>query len=1202
MKIIQFHLIAFGLFTDKTLDFSSQAPGLHILYGANEAGKSTMRRAVTHLFFGIPERTPDGFLHPNDQLRIGARLLNSSGEELTFYRRKGRKNTLLDVHNRPIEEEQLQPFLGGMNEAQFTALCCFDHERLQQGGEELLQGGGDLGESLFEAGTGSLKVHDVLAELDKEKEELFKARGTKPLLNRTIRAYKEACQQVQDRSLSPNQWSEFAKKLEDAQQQNLQLTHQLQANRAEQHRLERIQRTFPLLQRHQELQTELVTLEQVILLPDDAASRHFEVKVALRTAQAQEQQGLQDITQLQNQINAINIPQALLAHKATLDDLRGRLGSHQKAARDLPGVRTEMRTVESEARLLLQRLYPQFELPDVFTKLAVTNPQREHLKRQADIAPVLHEKQHQLTKRLEELTEYLAQQHQALEALPSIPDLTLLRSALARACKHGNLEEIQTQEQQQARLLTEKANLGLKQMGWTGSLDSLETAPLPRMERIDSFERRFNELENDRQRIKERLLDTRQRHERSTQKINALSWAGDIPTENTLISARTERQKHWQKIKLIKSPKNKENKENTASEASLPLFDNSLRETQTLSFDGNDTTHSTSKEGRKGINQLIQAFEETQLSADELADRLRREANRVAEYSMLLAEQQSAQCEQEQQTKKWHTVEALITKVQQEWEDTWKSLSLKPWTPAEMRSWLNDGLSLRQQATQLRERRRQIEERQQLLAALCQEITQALTPLTAFVKGPILTRLSDLIKQGDAGVNEVTNLQHQQEKLQLEINTLIREQQRTEAALQKANQALKQWQTDWAKALTPLQLPAETLPETARNVLNDLDHVLNKIDKANGLRRRVELMQKDAKLFRHDVANLANKIAPELVNEAAEQVVPELSNRLSQTEKEVTRSEQLQQRLSAEQRRLTYANQQVKASQALLQALLEQARCNDSAALEAAEQASSHKKELQHELAELEQQLVEQGEGQSLADLANAATAIDIDQLSSQLQNSQEHIQQLEQERSTIDQHIGELRILLKQMDGNANAAQAADEAQMALTEVQELSERYMQVHLAASVLRKSMELYREQHQGPVIKRAGDLFQRFTLGKFGGLKTDYTTNNDRPILVGLRAPDSAGILTSGMSEGTRDQLYLALRLASIEHHMAKKSNIPLILDDILIHFDDERSKAALEVLGELSEQTQILFLTHHPRLVELAQAAVPNNRLVMHQL
>jgi len=139
MKILQLDLVAFGLFTDKTLDFS--APGLHLLYGANEAGKSTMRRALTHFFFGMPVRTSDAYLHANDKLRIGARLLNSDGEELMCYRRKGRKNTLLDVNNKPIDEESLQTFLGGMKASQFTALCCFDHERLRQGGEDLLQWG-----------------------------------------------------------------------------------------------------------------------------------------------------------------------------------------------------------------------------------------------------------------------------------------------------------------------------------------------------------------------------------------------------------------------------------------------------------------------------------------------------------------------------------------------------------------------------------------------------------------------------------------------------------------------------------------------------------------------------------------------------------------------------------------------------------------------------------------------------------------------------------------------------------------------------------------------------------------------------------------------------------------------------------------------------------------------------------------------------
>ncbi len=1213
MKILKLELVAFGSFTDKVLDFSVEQPSLHLIYGANEAGKSTLRRAFTHLFFGIPERTIDAYFHANDQLRIGAQLVNSNAEELICYRRKGRKNTLLDANNKPLNEDRLHAFLGNMTEAQFTALCCFDHERLRQGGEDLLSGGGDVGETLFEAGTGTLKVHEVLMDLDKEKNDLFKARGTKPLLNKTIQVYKEACKRVQDNSLPANQWSEQAKKLDEAQQQHILVSDRLQNIRAEQHRFERIQRTRPRLQRHQELKTELIYLEHVILLPDEASTKRSEVQLGFLTAQNQEKQAIQDIEQLQNQIAEITIPEALLAQKMTIDDLRGRLGSHQKAARDLPGVRTEMRTVESEARALLQRIYPQLDLQDVSTQLLITNQQRESLKKWAEKAPALHEKQYSLAKRFAELTEQLAQQTLALDALPQVPDLTVLKAALARACQQGTLEDIQLKDESEVRRLTKKAEMGLKQIGWNGSLETLEQSALPKMERIEHFDRRFNERDTDRQRIKERLLDARQRNERSTQKINALSWAGEIPTEEALAKARMGRQEHWEKIKQLAVTAKGKGKHKI--EANLPLFGEAKtnpanpslldksHDKKTLTFDDDDVSLPLKKKGGKGeINELYQVFEDAILFVDELSDRLRREASRVAEYSMLLAEQQGAQREQEQQTKKWHTVEGLITHLQNEWESSWQPIGIKPWTAAEMRSWLNECLNLRQQASVLREHRQVLQERQHLIAALCQELTHALTPLKAFVKGAFLTRLPDLIEQGEACVTEVTNCQRQRDHLLLEINTLNRDQQRTQVIQQHANDAFKHWQMEWAKVLNPLQLPADTPPETARNVLNDLDQVWNKIDKANGLRRRVDLMQKDAEVFRSDVARLAQKIASELVNEVAEEVVPTLSNRLNQSEKDLTRYEQLQQRLQLEQQRLAHARQQVQISQAHLQALLEQAHCADLTALEAAEQASSLKKERQRELIEVEQQLLEQGEGMSLGDLAFAAAEVDIDQLPGQLENCKEQIKQLEEERFSIDQSIGELRTLLKQMDGNAIAAIAADDAQLALAEMQDLSTRYMQIHLAASVLRKSMERYREQNQGPVLKRASELFQRFTLNSFCGLKTDYVGNSDQPILVGLRTPDSLVVPTTGMSDGTRDQLYLALRLASIERYIEKNSQMPLLVDDILINFDDERSKETLAILGELCQKTQIFFLTHHPRLLELAKETVPNERLVMHQL
>jgi uncharacterized protein YhaN len=60
--------------------------------------------------------------------------------------------------------------------------------------------------------------------------------------------------------------------------------------------------------------------------------------------------------------------------------------------------------------------------------------------------------------------------------------------------------------------------------------------------------------------------------------------------------------------------------------------------------------------------------------------------------------------------------------------------------------------------------------------------------------------------------------------------------------------------------------------------------------------------------------------------------------------------------------------------------------------------------------------------------------------------------------------------------------------------------------------------------------------------------------------------------------------------------------LPLILDDVLIHFDDDRARAALSVLGSFSETTQVLFFTHHQRLCELAAEALSESRLRLHQL
>jgi uncharacterized protein YhaN len=92
--------------------------------------------------------------------------------------------------------------------------------------------------------------------------------------------------------------------------------------------------------------------------------------------------------------------------------------------------------------------------------------------------------------------------------------------------------------------------------------------------------------------------------------------------------------------------------------------------------------------------------------------------------------------------------------------------------------------------------------------------------------------------------------------------------------------------------------------------------------------------------------------------------------------------------------------------------------------------------------------------------------------------------------------------------------------------------------------------LYREKHQGPVLNRASELFSSLAIGEYCGLTTDFG-GDDTPVPVAIRK-NREQVEVEGLSDGTRDQLYLALRLAAIEHHVQTVAPCPVIFDDILI--------------------------------------------------
>ncbi len=115
------------------------------------------------------------------------------------------------------------------------------------------------------------------------------------------------------------------------------------------------------------------------------------------------------------------------------------------------------------------------------------------------------------------------------------------------------------------------------------------------------------------------------------------------------------------------------------------------------------------------------------------------------------------------------------------------------------------------------------------------------------------------------------------------------------------------------------------------------------------------------------------------------------------------------------------------------------------------------------------------------------------------------------------------------------------------------------------------------------------------------MRTEYDERG-HPVLVGIRSGGGEQVAVTGLSDGTADQLYLALRLAGIEQYLDVSEPLPFVVDDILLRFDDERSMATLKILAALAARTQVIFFTHHQHMVELARRCIDEQMLCVHRL
>ncbi|MET0313323.1 MAG: hypothetical protein ABW275_02925, partial [Hansschlegelia sp.] len=276
--------------------------------------------------------------------------------------------------------------------------------------------------------------------------------------------------------------------------------------------------------------------------------------------------------------------------------------------------------------------------------------------------------------------------------------------------------------------------------------------------------------------------------------------------------------------------------------------------------------------------------------------------------------------------------------------------------------------------------------------------------------------------------------------------------------------------------------------------------------------------------------------------------------------------------------------------------LAEAARVAADDAAGLAEVAKRHRerRSLTQEIDRLTDSLATAGDGRSIDDLRQTAAGRDLDEVRADAEAMAGQVRRTDEAHHDAIRVEHDARASLDALAAQEGVNRAIVARESATAELHEAAERYVELSLARDLVNEAIQKVRAEQQDPLVARAGELFALATRSAFSGVGADVD-DSGQPVVVGRRA-DGRSVHVAAMSDGTRDQLFLAFRLASLESYCRAAEPLPFVADDVLVHFDDDRAQATLDLLAEFASITQVLLFTHHAGVRDMGAALAAQDR------
>ncbi|TGQ43697.1 MULTISPECIES: AAA family ATPase [unclassified Mesorhizobium] len=1155
MRLRRLDLVRYGKFTDRTIDFGpkpTSEPDLHIVFGLNEAGKSTALSGFMDLLFGIEERSKYNFIHEYSAMRLGG-VLELAGVEQAFTRTKQRNNSLLDATGKPISEMAITAHLAGLSRDAYATMFSLDDDTLEAGGEAILESRGDLGKLLFTASAGLGHATDTLNALEADADALHRkqAQGTEiALLKKRLADLKSRRDDI-DTLASTYEGLEAERR--DAAQQYDDIVNERAILAARLEAIARFERARPMLA---DIRRKRIQLEG---LPETASpTRTWRGSIAelidddasLRTRLAG---NVGEVERLAASIASTEVDELILDVSERVRNLAESKVRFSSAGFDLPTRNVQLQILNNTVATCLSALGRTSEKDPAKLLLpaATVGTLRTLIEQRSGITTTVRAAHDEIAAALDALQS--ARDRVGEERAVPESVRAKLGSALSKARASSHQAEIRAarEEEDAAAIRWEELRAALGP--WAGDGRALGSMTVPSEGQIESWKTTATDLARAGSLLAERLAECESSSTRHAARLDAFRASSDVVDDEAAAASRRARDVAWETHRAALSSE-------TADDFALAL----------------------ARDDGVGLGRLANASDLAEMRATtralaEASADLSRLRQQYAQQGLDL-ETKAAEVHQAGGELLGHGIEPSLERLIGRLEDRVevRADALAAWGQIELS---------RKKAERAAEAGEQIQI----------ELIRALTSV-GIAPAPDDT-LEAAVALAELFLDRQRKLDAEHAEALRTVNGREEDLVVRRRALAMAERREEEWLATIGETLKGTWLENGVSASGLSTVLEQLSNLAKSVQERDALQLRIDKMEDDRTDFLSEVRSIAADVGEAAKDGEAEQLAVRLGERLDRAERARDTKAALLADLKRLQGERNIVDNETSIHERRKNEVLIAFGVDSLTDVAQRDELLRERDRLRTSVAELEDRVAAELSLEKFEEARAVLDETDFESLAIEKGQGEQRVQQLD---SALQQQLIRQTRAADKIDdigGDSAVARLDAERRTIVLEIEETATRYIELKLGIMSAGNALRAYRERHRSGMMARASDAFKLMTQGQYSGLTTQPLKGGE--VLIAMQR-DGQSKVADALSKGARFQLYLALRLAGYYEFAQFQQSVPFIADDIMETFDHIRSEEVFRLFGEMAGIGQVIYLTHHKHLCEIAKAVVPE--ATIHQL